>query len=1100
MATVGGAGRRRPSTVRANFGRGTDGSIAVTGFQKLAGALAALTLSATVVVASVTSAPNRATRADVVGGSLVLENWRGEPAVVDLAAGALTARFRDVVQHVGVPGDRVQPVSLENGTLLVSRARGSFNFLGLDNYLVRRTGAGVAFGREIDAAQAYASATSAFLVGWSAAGIAVVRVDRGTVATADTEGVVRLSTVVLDGTVADSDSAVRIAGDRLWLVVTDDQGAHIVSVGTDPEDPTRLAASEHGAVSANSGLAVTSTDDREQLVVADATEIRTIDVSGSHPQTSYSLPPDARNAARIVSVAGRDATAWFLVRHGTRWSSLGFDGAQSHITGPTALDGAPFDTEPVAPALNRGVVYTLDGVETTAAVAPPPLLAVDPRTGSVTALDMGGDGPDLYPVENGFPSFASTRVLALGPRVVFNNPDTPYAVVLFTDGSGRPPVRVDKSDVSTELDPSAPPGALAPVNEPPAPEETPASTPPGAAAVAAPPELDELLDCSETDQRPHVPVITGAEPQPRAVALFWRYDTVDTLDCVPASYTVAVKPLDGAASVDQARRQVDGQMETTFDRLRADSTYEFTVTAHIGKQSTPSLPFRISTPPTGPDAPDTVTVTAVPDAAGGAGAWRLAWSACGAGAAACDTPAARWVVSAVELCGAGTVPSLPTTEVDGTQTTVDIPYGAAVGRSLRFAVYGISARGLAGDATRAATCSEGWRAPDGRRMHFSVTPLGPRGNGTIGATLTVLFDADPLEVLGSVDAQLSYEVDGAVVATRGLPSTRREDVDVTLSAGTAHTARLMAVGHGRTTAPQTIEFEEFVTWSDALALDEVEGQPSPASMNAGVVVARVPQALENLASGATVQATGTVRCGNTTVPIAPTALDATGTLRIEGLDLVGFGGNDCRVVATLEETGADRVHLGPSPQLSSAPFALGDVGLQAIGTFAVSWPGAADNTVEIAGTPELYGSPITFSLHWRAGNHDGTCGARPTVDRAALPATIDITDCIEAARQRFDKAFTFTLELRAESRYLGRTLTLSAAGAGARQVNGNAPPDTTTTAPAMPSTTISSHPPVSGLGTSSGAHALFAGVSTGGVLLAWCRSRRRENAHPRNDP
>ena len=186
-----------------------------------------------------------------------------------------------------------------------------------------------------------------------------------------------------------------------------------------------------------------------------------------------------------------------------------------------------------------------------------------------------------------------------GPRVIFNNPESLLAVVIFTDGS-HAPVVVNKSD-AVEVS-AAGPGDVNVKREKPKPQpKTPA---PGAAPTTTPTTLvqpivvqpvTQQVDCASTTEKPYAPQISSVSPSDEAALVVWSYHLLAEQDCLPSTWSVTVTALGGAAQPARHVQLVDGQEQLLFAGLQPGTAYQAVVTAYIGRESTSSTPVNFTT-------------------------------------------------------------------------------------------------------------------------------------------------------------------------------------------------------------------------------------------------------------------------------------------------------------------------------------------------------------------------------------------------------------------------------------------------------------------------------------------------------------------------
>ena len=239
--------------------------------------------------------------------------------------------------------------------------------------------------------------------------------------------------------------------------------------------------------------------------------------------------PGLGATTQIVPVSGELGQVLFAYQASGRWSLVGADPATARLTGPVSLQGVPGGAVLLAPAFNRGSIYTVAKTPSTQ----PRLLRIDPRSGLAAPLP---DVPD-YPLVNATeaaqpPPFGpQTQVISVGPRVIINNPDSTLGVVVFTDGS-QPPKTFDKGTLAS-VDPAAPGGVA--LNA--APKTKKQSQPKQQQVQAA---VDAQSRCLNTSETPHRPVITTPlVASTHTVTLSWSYQLLSNQDCEPTTYTVA---------------------------------------------------------------------------------------------------------------------------------------------------------------------------------------------------------------------------------------------------------------------------------------------------------------------------------------------------------------------------------------------------------------------------------------------------------------------------------------------------------------------------------------------------------------------------------
>ena len=151
-----------------------------------------------------------------------------------------------------------------------------------------------------------------------------------------------------------------------------------------------------------------------------------------------SADPAIAQASAFLPVEGSFRRALVpgpAARRAGRWGSR----QTGSVTSPEALRAFGPDAQPAVPAFSAGKLYTLDQSQP----GQPTLWAIDPASGAMQPVPGAAKYPAKSVTEKA--SFQGAEVLVDGPRVIFNNPESLLAVVVFTDGS-HAPVIVDKSN------------------------------------------------------------------------------------------------------------------------------------------------------------------------------------------------------------------------------------------------------------------------------------------------------------------------------------------------------------------------------------------------------------------------------------------------------------------------------------------------------------------------------------------------------------------------------------------------------------------------------------------------------------------------------
>ena len=140
----------------------------------------------------------------------------------------------------------------------------------------------------------------------------------------------------------------------------------------------------------------------------------------------------------FLPVSGVTSGLWFLGKAASGWSLFGVNPAGLPV-GPYPLGDLGPSSVPAVPAFSSGLLYTLD----TTSRGQPELLVIDAATGRAAPVGGAPYYPRLSPQEAA--GFSDAEVRTAGPRVIFNNPGSLEAVVVFTDGTDHPRVVIDKS-------------------------------------------------------------------------------------------------------------------------------------------------------------------------------------------------------------------------------------------------------------------------------------------------------------------------------------------------------------------------------------------------------------------------------------------------------------------------------------------------------------------------------------------------------------------------------------------------------------------------------------------------------------------------------
>ncbi|HET9690270.1 MAG TPA: fibronectin type III domain-containing protein [Acidimicrobiales bacterium] len=1050
-----------PAPAAAAFGRRAGGSgPARATWPAVAAAGLVVCVLATVVWSAVAGTAPLGRNPVVFTASVVLEDER-PLTVVDVATAEVAVRLPGVYAQVGASTyGEVQAVAADGGTYLVDRRTGAFNLLGADDFIVDGRGPGIGLGDLPGAKGATGLADGADLfVVRDATRSTVSLVDRSTVvAGSRAAGAGGVSTSVapvgfvrLDGRVDGSGPDAVVADGALWLLVgVGDGGCRLEQVlpPLSPGAPMGLATRARLAGGCDSAaLAAVGRPTSGRL----GTRAPGTGRPGDAPVVALAVPgevqlftgrpgaPPARlivagtaRATSFVPARGVPGAAAWLAGTPTGWLLVRVDPGRGVTSrGVAALGPA---ARPAPPAFSGGALYTLDR-----AAAAPQVVRIDPVTGRSGAVA----GASPYPSAPGeTAAFTGAEVIAVGPRVVVNNPASLLAVVVFTDGS-HPPVTVDKRsalDVSAS-GPGVPDLGSPPKGAPaPARADTPAPAAPAPLAPTpspvAPVAVDPQATCATTPLRPYAPRITSLTPSSVGALVTWTYALLDEQDCEPQTWTVAVQALGGAPPPAQPVQRVDGQQQLQIGGLRPATTYQVVVTAYLAHASTPSAPTTFTTAPQGPDAP-----TAVRTSADGHGHWDVTWSACDP--STCVVPADSWTVTGTACDGSyvGTPPSV-TVPAGTTGTEIDASAAGLLGTSLRFSVQGATASGLRGPAADDGSCTQAWQPPDTAAMSVAGAAV-PAGSGTtLTATLTLTVTGDPAVAFGGSEPQIVYTVGDRTVG----PTSQTSVTVPGLAPGASYTpqAKVWSAGHEDAAVTLTGRtFTQTVPWP-TLAL-HATGGPLDSDPNQGDLSATVT----GLPTG-TYSASGTLACGHDQLAVAGQLQPGPQgeVLDVGGIDLTSIGGA-CSVTLALSDGDSPNPYGVASPPVTAAV----QLGTRPPYQFSASYVGdcvtalcAPAVTVSFHGA----GEPAAGGVDWTvtATDPSPSCAGAdatsvgPTAD-PQFPVTIPAPPCADLN----------ALDVTVSFRYLGATVPV--VDAGRPTGHPAAPPTTTTTTTATTTTTTS---------------------------------------------
>lgn len=1073
-------------TSEIRFGQPTGAPSPAPGFGR-GGVIAGIAVIAVVLGGLVWSAAAgstaKAQRPSLFGGSLVLEDDE-LLSVLDVATAQVTIGLSDADSQVGaLTPSAVQAVPVDEGTFLVNQKTGTFNLLGKDNYVLDPNSGGVGLGRLTGSKRAIAvGAGSSAYVLRLAAGTAVSLVDQNTVtAAARTQGQVGTASrrgsatpvavqprgfAELDGPVSVDSGPPVVEGSDLWALVGSGASCQVVQVRPVPAAPGLVPTVRTTLPVSCKAAAIEA--GQSGVTVITPGHLRAFETSGPKAGTDLAVPATALDSA-FKPVTGAGATAWFLAQGSAAWSVVGA-GSRGRVVGPFPLVSFQAISRPVEPAVSSGRLYTLDA----SMPGQPALWAIDPTSGSMAKV------LSAYP-KAGRESvgFDGTDVIVDGPRVVFNNPASHEAVVVFTDGSRSPAVvnkeRAVQVSATGPADFATGPSTGGPGKA--GGQRSPARPLPAVQAVS------QSVTCASTTQKPYAPLVIGVNPSSGTALVSWSYALLNQTDCEPDSWSVKVTALNSSHQPSNPVQTVDGQQQYLFTGLRPATDYQVVVTAYINLQSTPSAPVPFRTSPRGPDAPLAVKTTT--DAAGN---WVVSWTPClEITHPSCVVPADRWTVTGA-ACGSSFVGQPPSASVSGAVDTVTIPSVPAglLGDSLSFSVQGELISGLTGDPTSDHSCTESWRPPNASALKLEGS--GAAVGQTITATLQVAWTGSATNAFGSQATDFVYRVGGRTVG----PTTATTVEIPGLAAGQDYTPSVTITPAGHPAGAVTIEGEPFAKTLPWPQPPHIAVSPTPSVDASDPTMGTLALTFTGLPGGSTggpfaIGQGSTLACGSWSAPISGRIVGTALSPPFAMTDL-NDEGTDCSVTAFLVDEAQPNPYGTASGPITAGPFTFGT---QLPLTFAAAYgTPVCDNALCL--NPSY---PITVSY-----GPDGN-GQPPFGDRFSVQAKGDVAgQQICASDVSTPTAFPVVVTVSGECKnpvnvtvtvtwqYLGVTTTQPWNGSPSGQPP--PPPTTTTTTTTVPcpttTTTGKDHPaPCKATPLSSGGSASNPAGSNARAALGW---------------
>ena len=747
------------------------------------------------------------------------------------------------------------------------------------------------------------------------------------------------------------------------------------------------------------------------VALATATSIRLLAPQHlARPQRTISLrslrPRSIGSVEAIEAVRGAVGSALFAYQTQSGWYLVGADLATGRQIGPVRVTGPagtgfggrrpPFGL--LDPVDQGGTIFAL--VQATQG-ARPVMVRIDARRGQATVQPLRSDPGGLYPlVAAEQPVWQHGQILVDGPRVIFNNPDSELAVIVFTNEGDRAKV-IDKGS-AVDINPSAPPSdqvlprSTAKASAPSPPSSKSSPTP----VRAAPQPVDPALACRTSQQKPNVPQVAPPRPATHAVTLSWTYPLIDPEDCEPSSYTVSATALDGAPQPSPSTVAVTGQTALVFGGLRSSTTYRFVVTAYINHSATSSNPVDATTSAEGPNPPSAVTATA-----NGTTGWSVTWQPC-AGTCPSNEPAGAYSVIG-RACAGSFIGQPPTVQAPAGASSAAVPFSAEpglLGSSMTFIVQPIGANGLLGAPSAPSACVEGWREPEVSAITLDAAEPPPApGSTTATAVLTVTPSPGAAEagVFGSGTTDFVFSVGGHSQP----PTTSPRATFTGLQPGAAETTQVTIYPAGFPRAAVVVDGPSLtptVPWPADLAMT---ASAHVQSFVSGTVTATFHDAFGAAPPGTalSLQASGAILCANEETPVRPTAVQrTTGTDGQLALSLSLFSGDlggQCTLQVSLSEVGTD-IHGGPSPVLTAGFDAGRPGGFSATWDPPPQYPYDAPANVVVTARGDA-GSVTGWTATVISPSGCDVTGQSPTADDSVPLA---LASCVSAAARAMSAA------------------------------------------------------------------------------------------------
>lgn len=977
-------------------------------------------------VAAALVSPNRARTFDLIHGSLFLADDRA-PVAIDLATGKPTVRLVGANSQVDAAIADLSLVPLSDSTLLLNDKTGEFNLVDGTGFVVKTTAGGVPLPRQVGdtSAMAVPDGNAAFVIRGGSTNTSVFLVNAATVQAAARPGarVTPRASLVLSQAGATGPGLAVAGNGQLWLLTghSDSRTLRQLSLPPNSETGATLTSTSRETLSGLARLESVpggTTGAPDTVVLATPAGLTEFSGAGAGKHTVKLSGLSGADQILPVTDAGA-GTAAFLFHTSNAWSLVTL-AAQAPTADIHVLKEIPAKAQLATPAISNGALYTMDRGASAAIWR----IAL---SGSVKSVAGAGS----YPVPRGangkaleVADFGAAQVIAQRSRVLFNDPDHVLALAVFTDGS-RPATVIDKSS-ATDLNAVGGAGAIttkhnnAVAKNRPARPDQPAPQPKTPSA----PTVNNKITCQTTTQTPHVPTITTATSASRSVLLSWNYPLLDSQDCEPSTYQVAVKTLTDGSPAAPGTATVQGQTQVNLTGLYPSTRYQMTVTAYLNGRGTSSTPVVVTTGPEGPAAP--TGVSAKTDSGGN---WTISWHACGSVKQGC-VPAATWSVIPQFCDGVGLANPPAPLPVAGDETltsfSTDLAGGAALlGRGLSFTVQGISDAGNVGTTSASTGCVYSWSPPDAGSMHLAASvPSQTDLGGSTTSTFTLDLGKDPTAAVGGVGGEITFQllVDGKVVQSKG-PGTANTAVFDGITAGTAYSGQAIVTPPRHAEAAVTVGPVSVSTrsnWPQSLAVTTAKVTPSASDPRTGTLTVTLGGLASSQADGERFQLTDSsaFRCGNTQQQLSTDASfdPSTVTISLASVNLLQYYGSCVVSVQLVEDPGAGgpQVFGGTQSQVVTANVSMPGLPTGGVSPsdFTAAWDPAADDrgystiTVKATGNnPKLlfvvaWAEDVDDSIHPCAHSDSGP------------PVTIEVADACVQEKGDKPNAWTVTVTYR----------------------------------------------------------------------------------------